>query len=86
MLFRLSGWPLPDTASRSLQVPCKPADRRWDEVPWTGVLQALRPGRLTGSGHAPADRFVMGLLRACADVVLIGAGALTLTTAEPSGD
>jgi len=28
------------------------------------------------SGHDPADRFVMGLLRACADVVLIGAGTL----------
>jgi riboflavin biosynthesis pyrimidine reductase len=31
------------------------------------------------SGHAPADRFVMGLLRACADVVLIGAGTLRAT-------
>lgn len=28
------------------------------------------------SGCAPADRFVMGLLRACADAVLIGAGTL----------
>ncbi len=27
----------------------------------------------------PADRFVMGLLRACADVVLIGAGTLRAT-------
>ncbi len=31
------------------------------------------------SGHDPADRFVMGLLRACADVVLIGAGTLRAT-------
>ena len=31
------------------------------------------------SGHAPADRFVMGLLRACAHVVLIGAGTLRAT-------
>jgi hypothetical protein len=31
------------------------------------------------SGHAPADRFVMGPLRACADVVLIGAGTLRAT-------
>jgi len=31
------------------------------------------------SGHALADRFVMGLLRACADVVLIGAGTLRAT-------
>ena len=29
--------------------------------------------------YAPADRFVMGLLRACADVVLIGAGTLRAT-------
>ena len=28
------------------------------------------------SGGAPADRFVMGLLRACADAVLVGAGTL----------
>jgi riboflavin biosynthesis pyrimidine reductase len=28
------------------------------------------------SGREPADRFVMGLLRACADAVLIGAGPL----------
>ncbi|MGP4000666.1 dihydrofolate reductase family protein [Streptomyces sp. 8N706] len=31
------------------------------------------------SGREPADRFVMGLLRACADVVLIGAGTLRAT-------
>jgi riboflavin biosynthesis pyrimidine reductase len=31
------------------------------------------------SGHDPADRFVMGLLRACADVVLIGAATLRAT-------
>jgi riboflavin biosynthesis pyrimidine reductase len=31
------------------------------------------------SGGEPADRFVMGLLRACADVVLIGAGTLRAT-------
>jgi riboflavin biosynthesis pyrimidine reductase len=31
------------------------------------------------SGHDPADRFVMGLLRACAEVVLIGAGTLRAT-------
>ncbi|TJZ57456.1 hypothetical protein FCH28_08650 [Streptomyces piniterrae] len=31
------------------------------------------------SGRAPADRFVMGLLRACADAVLIGAGTLRAT-------
>nr|WP_239069637.1 dihydrofolate reductase family protein [Streptomyces sp. SID13666] len=30
----------------------------------------------TISGREPADRFVMGLLRACADAVLIGAGTL----------
>ena len=34
------------------------------------------------SGESEADRFVMGLLRACADVVLIGAGTLD---ASPKG-
>ncbi|MDK1347708.1 dihydrofolate reductase family protein [Streptomyces sp. 378] len=32
------------------------------------------------SGREPADRFVMGLLRACADAVLIGAGTLRATS------
>jgi riboflavin biosynthesis pyrimidine reductase len=31
------------------------------------------------SGREPADRFIMGLLRALADVVLIGAGTLRTT-------
>jgi riboflavin biosynthesis pyrimidine reductase len=31
------------------------------------------------SGRYPADRFVMGLLRACADAVVIGAGTLRAT-------
>lgn len=31
------------------------------------------------SGREPSDRFVMGLLRACADAVLIGAGTLRAT-------
>ncbi|MFI0902965.1 dihydrofolate reductase family protein [Streptomyces sioyaensis] len=31
------------------------------------------------SGREPADRFVMGLLRSCADAVLIGAGTLRAT-------
>lgn len=34
----------------------------------------------TISGRAPADRFVMALLRACADAVVIGAGALRTST------
>jgi riboflavin biosynthesis pyrimidine reductase len=38
-------------------------------------LDAPSAGSLI-SGHAPADRFLMGLLRACADAVLIGAGTL----------
>ena len=41
-----------------------------------GVV-ALRSAEESGgviSGHSEADRFVMGLLRACADAVLIGAG------------
>jgi riboflavin biosynthesis pyrimidine reductase len=31
------------------------------------------------SGREPADRFLMGLLRACADAVLVGAGTLRAT-------
>src|SRR6266446_10222563 len=31
------------------------------------------------SGKYPADRFLMGLLRACADAVLVGAGTLRAT-------
>lgn len=31
------------------------------------------------SGHSEADRFVMGLLRACADAVVVGAGTLRKT-------
>lgn len=31
------------------------------------------------SGRSPADRFLMGLLRACADAVLLGAGTLRAT-------
>jgi hypothetical protein len=31
------------------------------------------------SGKNPADRFLMGLLRACADVVVIGAGTMRAT-------
>lgn len=36
----------------------------------------------TISGREPADRFVMGLLRACAGAVLIGAGTLRATPAH----
>jgi riboflavin biosynthesis pyrimidine reductase len=34
----------------------------------------------TISGHSPADRFVMALLRSCAHAVVIGAGALRTST------
>ncbi len=47
-----------------------------------GVV-ALGPGHPSAgsiiSGHAQADRFVMALLRACADAILIGAGTLRET-------
>ena len=48
-----------------------------------GVVQSNRKI----SAHSEADRFVMGLLRACADVVLVGAGTMrasprTIWTAE----
>jgi riboflavin biosynthesis pyrimidine reductase len=45
-----------------------------DGVVTLGPEQAS-PGSLI-SGNSHADRFVMGLLRACADTVLIGAGTL----------
>jgi riboflavin biosynthesis pyrimidine reductase len=48
--------------------------------------KALQPSHLIAAG-SEADRFLMGLLRACADAVLVGAGTLhgspqTLWTAE----
>jgi riboflavin biosynthesis pyrimidine reductase len=48
-----------------------------------GTIRSSR----TISAHSEADRFVMGLLRACADAVLVGAGTMrssprTLWTAE----
>jgi riboflavin biosynthesis pyrimidine reductase len=41
-----------------------------------GVVALPNAGESGGviSGHSEADRFVMGLLRACADAVLVGAG------------
>ncbi|MBV8084055.1 MAG: dihydrofolate reductase family protein [Chloroflexi bacterium] len=45
-----------------------------------GVVALNIPGKLTGggeiAGNAPHDRFVMGLLRALADVIVVGAGTL----------
>jgi len=51
-----------------------------------GVVSYKLPGRAGGaaiSGADPADRFIMGLLRASADAVMIGAG--TLHDASPDG-
>jgi riboflavin biosynthesis pyrimidine reductase len=45
-------------------------------------VAALGDGRSAGSvisAHAVSDRFLMGLLRACADAVLIGSGTLRST-------
>jgi RibD C-terminal domain len=52
----------------------------------TAIPDELRSSHLIAAG-SEADRFVMGLLRACADAVLVGAGTLdgsprTLWTAE----
>lgn len=44
-----------------------------------GIVALDRAGRTGGgdvSGFSPTDRFVMGLLRALADVVLVGAGTI----------
>src|ERR1700704_2974630 len=42
-------------------------------------LGSKPPAGSTISGKNPADRFLMGLLRACADAVVIGAGTLRAT-------
>ena len=45
-------------------------------------MASLGDGKSAGSvisGKEPSDRFLMGLLRACADAVLIGAGTLRAT-------
>jgi riboflavin biosynthesis pyrimidine reductase len=44
-----------------------------------GVVSLNHPGAASGgeiTGHAPHDRFLMGLLRATADAVVVGAGTL----------
>ncbi|HEY1239919.1 MAG TPA: RibD family protein [Bryobacteraceae bacterium] len=50
-----------------------------------GIVSFRIPGKSGGgdiSGNNASDRFVMGLLRASADAVLIGAGTLHATAAE----
>jgi len=50
-----------------------------------GIVSFRIPGKSGGgdiSGNSASDRFVMGLLRASADAVLIGAGTLHATAAE----
>src|ERR1700704_5602659 len=42
-------------------------------------LGSKPPAGSTISGKYPADRFLMGLLRACADAVVIGAGTMRAT-------
>ncbi len=45
-------------------------------------LSSVRSPAPAISGHSAADRFVMALLRSCADAVLVGAGTMR-DTAEP---
>jgi riboflavin biosynthesis pyrimidine reductase len=50
-----------------------------------GVVSYEIPGRSGGgeiSGHNEADRFIMGLLRASADAIVVGAGTLKDTAPE----
>ena len=81
----LSAWPLPRVLADvyggdlGFRPPCVYANF----VASVDGVTALGP-EYPSSGsaislHDPADRFVMGLLRACADVVLIGAGTLRAT-------
>ncbi len=82
---RLPAWPLPPALTDlyggdlGFRSPCVYANF----VASVDGVTALGPEYPSSgsaiSGHAPADRFVMGLLRACADVVLIGAGTLRAT-------
>ena len=47
-----------------------------------GIVSFLIPGKEGGgeiSGHDEADRFIMGLLRASADAVMVGVGTLHAT-------
>ena len=43
---------------------------------------AIQSNRMI-SAHSEADRFVMGLLRACADAVLVGAGTMLASPRTP---
>ena len=50
-----------------------------------GVVSYAIPGQAGGgqiSGHDEADRFIMGLLRASADAVMVGAGTLHATAPD----
>jgi riboflavin biosynthesis pyrimidine reductase len=80
------GEPMPDTLRAAyggpLRIPLRP-DRGTILMNFVSTLDgivALGPGEQAGgaviSGHNEADRFVMALLRAIADVVLMGAGTI----------
>ncbi len=81
----LPAWPLPPVlaglygGNLGFRRPCVYANfvASLDGVTALGPEHPLSGSAI--SGQAPADRFVMGLLRACADVVLIGAGTLRAT-------
>ena len=89
---RVRGLEMPPALERayggSLVVPLRP-DRPTVVANFASTLDgvvAFGPGPLTGGGlisgfHEP-DRFVMGLLRALADVVVVGAGTLRGSTRQ----
>ena len=73
---------------RPLLVPLRP-DRPTVIANFVSTIDgivALGPGQLSGggliSGFHEADRFVMGLLRALADVIVVGAGTLRASSGQ----
>lgn len=81
-----SAWPLPASLTERYGGPLGfPSDGRRPYAvanfvaTLDGVISYGLPGRSDAaliSAKDPADRFVMGLLRACADAVVVGAGTL----------
>ena len=81
----LPAWPLPRVLAEvyggdlGFRQPCVHANFVASVDGVTALGQEYPSSGSAISLHDPADRFVMGLLRACADVVLIGAGTLRAT-------
>src|SRR5262245_57239029 len=83
----LPGFPLPDELTRlyggtlGFHEPCVFANFVQSVDGVTAIPSVPQSNKLIAGGSA-SDRFVMGLLRACADAVVVGSGTLT---ASPGG-